>query len=224
MTNKSPHDIISSMLNKDQLIPLIQDMISSLAGCHSPSKLTEIYFRTITLINSLYGISDHRASQIESYKCKYYDVGSEFGNYMDKFAAHLSGVLGAIKSDLENNLIENIEKQAIGSVFADFIVLAKDSSSNNNKDVAAVLASAAIEDALKRYGTINGLEVMGKEMSEVLNALKGAGLIKATQATILSSYVRLRNKALHAEWDKIEGPEVESLISFTERFIIENLS
>lgn len=224
MMRKAPHGIISSMTNKEQYIPLIQDMINSLKDYQSSSKLNEVYFRLVTLINNLYGVSDCRASQIAAYKCKHYDVAPNHGMHMESFANYLSGVLEAIKSDLDNNLIENIEKQAIGSVFADFIVLAKDSSSNNNKDVAAVLASAAIEDALKRYGTINGLEVMGKEMSEVINALKGAGLIKATQATILSSYVRLRNKALHAEWDKIGLPDVDSLISFTEKFVLENLS
>jgi len=53
-----------------------------------------------------------------------------------------------------------------------FVLLAKSALENNQKDVAAVLASAALEDALKRYASLHGLDVAGKEMQDVINALK----------------------------------------------------
>ncbi|OGS27835.1 MAG: hypothetical protein A2297_06750 [Elusimicrobia bacterium RIFOXYB2_FULL_48_7] len=134
------------------------------------------------------------------------------------------GQLNTLKHDIENDLIFNLEKQTIGSVVADFLSLAKVSIEEKNKDVAAVLASAAIEDALKRYALLNGLEISEKKMDEVVNAIKSVGLLKGPQASLLSAYVKTRNKAFHAEWDNLETPEVKSLISFTEEFILKNLS
>ncbi|OGX08380.1 MAG: hypothetical protein A2Z88_01295 [Omnitrophica WOR_2 bacterium GWA2_47_8] len=136
----------------------------------------------------------------------------------------LLGNLLAIKNAIENGLIQSIERAAIGNVVADFLVLAKNSMSQGFKDVAAVLASAAIEDALKKFAILNGLDVEDKEMSDVINALKGKGLIKGPQASVVSSYIQTRNKAFHAQWEKIEKPEIQSLIAFTEEFILKNLS
>ena len=48
-------------------------------------------------------------------------------------------------------------------------------------------------------------------MSQVINALKSKGLLKDPQATIVQSYVKLRNKVFHAEWDKIEKESVNQL-------------
>jgi hypothetical protein len=61
-------------------------------------------------------------------------------------------------------------------------------------------------------------------MSEVINALKLKEVLKGPQAKISSSYITLRNKAFHAEWDKIDTLEVKSLIAFTEEFILVNFS
>jgi len=48
---------------------------------------------------------------------------------------------------------------------------------DDNKDVAAVLACAALEDALKRVAIKNELDVDDKDMSEVINALKAGGVL-----------------------------------------------
>ena len=44
------------------------------------------------------------------------------------------------------------------------------SALGRSKDVAAVLACAALEDALKRFGRLKGLQVEDKAMQEVVNA------------------------------------------------------
>ena len=92
------------------------------------------------------------------------------------------------------------------------------------KDVSAVLACAALEDSLKKLAKLNGLDVQDKEMSEVINALKSKSIIQGTQLKVLQSYTPLRNKSFHAEWDKLELPEIKSLISFNEEFLIKYFS
>lgn len=87
-----------------------------------------------------------------------------------------------------------------------------------------VLACAALEDALKRVAIKENLNVDDKDMSDVINALKTKGVIKGAQVPIVQSYVKLRNKAFHAEWDKIDKESVSSVIGFTEQFILSNFS
>jgi hypothetical protein len=39
-------------------------------------------------------------------------------------------------------------------------------------------------------------------------------------AKIIQSYLALRNKAFHGDWDKISEPEVNSVMGYVEKFIM----
>ncbi len=132
-------------------------------------------------------------------------------------------ILQTAKNEIEGGWLFTIEGQISAEIFADFIALAK-KALDENKDVAAVLACAAIEDALKRLAMKENIDVSDKEMSDVINALKAKGIIKGAQSSIIQSYVQLRNKAFHAQWDKIDKESVSGLISFTEQFLLTNFS
>lgn len=134
----------------------------------------------------------------------------------------LLGVFMAAKEDFEGGYLFNVDLRVSGEVFGDFVVLAKQALSQGHKDVAAVLACAALEDALKRYAAANDLSVDGKTMIEVVNALKGSGLVSGAQKTLLDAMPRIRNHALHAEWDKLSEPDVNSVIGFVEQFLLTN--
>lgn len=136
----------------------------------------------------------------------------------------LFGVFMAAKEDFEGGYLFNVDLRVSGEVFGDFVVLAKHALSERRKDVAAVLACAALEDALKRYAAANDLSVDGKTMIEVVNALKGSGLVSGAQKTLLDAMPRIRNHALHAEWDKLSEPDVNSVIGFVEQFLLTNFN
>jgi len=55
-----------------------------------------------------------------------------------------------------------VQASISGEIFGDFIGLAKSALRENYKDVAAVLACAALEDSLKRFAETNGLSVGDK--------------------------------------------------------------
>lgn len=177
---------------------------------------SEMESGTISLLENLYGANSKKCSSfLESLRVdpnKYNIVGLCLGN------------LKSIKSEIEAGLIGNIKSEFQGEVFGDFILLARKTLEEGNKDVAAVLACAALEDTLKQYADQNDIDVDDKDMSKVISALKGEGLLKGPQAKIASGYVTLRNKAFHAEWDKIGEPEVASAIGFTEQFLLNNFS
>lgn len=143
------------------------------------------------------------------------------------FAAEVKGldaVFQSSKDDYLGGYVFDVELRVSGEVFGDFVALARQALSEGKKDVAAVLACAALEDALKRYATVNDLDVSGKAMSEVINALKVGGFVSGAQKSILEAMPRVRNAALHAEWTKISEPDVSSVIGFVEQFLLTKFS
>lgn len=132
----------------------------------------------------------------------------------------LHAVFRSAKDDFEGGYVFNVELRVSGEVFGDFVALARQSLSEGHKDVAAVLACAALEDVLKRYASLHQLDTTDKGMSEVINALKGAGLVAGAQKSLLDAMPRIRNAALHAEWSKVSEPDVGSTIAFVEQFLL----
>ena len=100
------------------------------------------------------------------------------------------------------------------------MALAKAALGEGHHTVAAVLACAALEDALKRYAIRNGLQIDGKTMEDVVNALKGAGLVSGAQKALLGAMPKVRNYAMHADWDKITPQDAGSVIGFVESFLL----
>ncbi len=91
----------------------------------------------------------------------------------------LQGVFRSAKADFEGVYIFNVHlSDSVGEVFGYFVRLAKQALDEGHKDVAAVLACAALEDALKRYATANELSVENSEMSQVIGALKSKSLVQ----------------------------------------------
>ena len=134
-------------------------------------------------------------------------------------AHHMHGYLREIRETITDGLIVDIQSEARGEALGDFLVLARESLDAEQKDVAAVLACAALEDALKRCANARGLNVQDKNMNEVVNALKADGVIRRNQGALLSAFVKLRNDALHARWAAIDTTGVTSIIAFTEEFL-----
>jgi hypothetical protein len=89
-----------------------------------------------------------------------------------------------------------------------------------HKDVAAVLASAALEDCLKRYAAANGIDVDRKTMQDVVGALKAKGLVSGAQKTLLESMPKVRDYSMHANWSKVSAADVGSIIGFVETFLL----
>jgi hypothetical protein len=141
--------------------------------------------------------------------------------YYEQSRVAKSVFLGA-KADYEKGCYLSLERQVSGEVFGDFIAVAKKSLDEGSKDVAAVLACAALEDALKRFANANGLNVSGKDMSEVIGALKSKSLVGGSLKSILETMPKTRNAAMHADWAKITALEVGGVIGFTEQFLLQN--
>src|SRR5262245_58081271 len=78
---------------------------------------------------------------------------SSFGGWTNDLAA-MRGVFLAAKADYEGGYLSRLDTAISGEVCTDFVKAAKAALAENEKDVAAVLACAALEDALKRFGRL----------------------------------------------------------------------
>jgi hypothetical protein len=130
------------------------------------------------------------------------------------------GIFVGAKNDIEGGYIFNVTSTVTGEIFGDFVAAAKSALDEDQHIVAAVLACAALEDALKRFAILNGLDVADKTMEEVVNALKSKGLVSGTQKGLLTTMPKIRNHAMHAEWDKITAQDAGSVIGFVEQFLL----
>jgi hypothetical protein len=151
-----------------------------------------------------------------------------FKEIYDKFShssrRHLDaarGVFRAAKEDYEGGYVFSLQKAVSGEVFGSFVQLAKKSLDEGHKDVAAVLACAALEDALKRYARAEEVGVDEADMKTVVNALKSKGLVSGAQKTLLDTMPKIRDYAMHANWDKIKPEDVSGVIGFVEQFLLE---
>ena len=136
---------------------------------------------------------------------------------------HLSsfkGIFLGAKSDVDGGYLFDIQATFSGEIFGDFVATAKAALAEGQHTVAAVLACAALEDALKRFATSQGLSVENKTMEDVVNALKTKGLVSGAQKTLLAAMPKIRNQALHAEWSKLTPQDAGSVIGFVEQFLL----
>ncbi len=129
------------------------------------------------------------------------------------------GALDGAESDYQAGLATSLRIEVAGEIFGDFVMLAKAALAENHVSVAAVLACAALEDALKRYARSSGLNVDDADMQQVVNALKGAGLVGGAQKTMLDAMPKIRDWAMHANWDKLTAADAGSVIGFVEQFV-----
>jgi len=171
---------------------------------------------TQNLIRAVFGeASPHYQNFVTAYKaCR----GEDFS------VRTLNALFLSAKEDFEGGYVFDVELRVSGEVFGDFTALARQSLTEGHKDVAAVLACAALEDALKRFADANGLNVENKTMQEVVNALKSSGLVAGAQKTLLDAMPRIRNLAMHADWDKLSEPDVSSVLGFVEQFLLSKFS
>ena len=136
----------------------------------------------------------------------------------------LAGIFQSAKEAFEGGYLFDVERDVSAEIFGDFVALAKQALAEDNKDVAAVLSAAALEDALKRHAAANGLDVDDAPMSKVIGALKSKGLVSGAQKSLLTAMLQMRNHAMHAKWEKFEKPDVSSLIGFVEEFLLTHFS
>lgn len=189
----------------------------AMAGRYCPSGKWEGWATSSeNLIRAVFG---EEAPHYKNFRAAYSKCGGG-----QREVAKLIALFGSAKEDFEGGYVFNVELRISGEVFGDFVALARQSLSEGQKDVAAVLACAALEDAIKRLASTNALPTDGKTMVELVNALKSAGIVSGAQKSLLDAMPRIRNMAMHAEWSKITEPDVSSVLGYVEQLLLSKFS
>ena len=207
---------------KDNILQRIDELLE-LRRSISPEDIAELTAGTITILQLVYGIRSAHLEQVLTLQKQVYSEGIDT-SLLINFKHHLFGYLRSLRSDAIEGRIVNPQAEARGEVFGDFLTSARRALDEDEKDVAAVLACAALEDSLKQYAKSLSLDVDEVEMATVVNALKSAGAVDKTEGAVLKGYTQVRNRAFHAEWEKVDVPSITGIIAFTEQFLIKHFS
>ncbi|MCD4782236.1 MAG: hypothetical protein K8T10_00245 [Candidatus Eremiobacteraeota bacterium] len=202
----------------------VDELLNKLkVGQVNRAKIDGCFLGTLTIIQSLYGENSLQVKVLFEAK----ETSNAYHHILEKLnslGGSINGTLINIREELDADLIRSISTEAAGLVIGDLVALAKEELKAGYSSVAAVLASAALEDALKRKAEELGGNVENKTLSSVINLLKSESFFKGAQGPIVSSFIKLRNAAMHADWDKIQDSDVSSLIGFLEPFLLKHFS
>ena len=187
------------------------------------SRAHEIYQGTLTVLEAMHGA---QSEHVQGFKEAFKRAGAGMGSPEYYSAQAAVGVLQNLKAELDAGFVGSLRQQMAGDVLTDFIGLARGviDDGTGGKNVAAVLAAAAFEDTVRRMGReLAG--VMGRDdLDKVIDALKKAGVLQSPQLGIALSYLKFRNDALHADWEKIEKAAVHSVLGFVEQLLLKHFS
>jgi hypothetical protein len=131
-----------------------------------------------------------------------------------------------MKAELDIGFIGSLRATLTGEVLTDLIKLARktlEEPGDDAKNVAAVLTAAAFEDMLRRLSDLKGLGDHERLM-DVLTELKTACVLQGSEVGIAQSYLNFRNHALHARWNMVNRPAVESALAFTAQIILKHFT
>lgn len=133
------------------------------------------------------------------------------------------GLIQSIQLEEKAGLLSRLEDQVVATAFDDFLDHAAEYHRSGKVKEAAVLASAVLEDTIKRIGANNDIDTNGVSLEPLINELSQKNVFTQVKAKRLKSYSAIRNHALHAEWDKLDLRDVGSQISGVRELLDEHL-
>jgi hypothetical protein len=178
---------------------------------------------TLTVMHAVYGPGGPQIAALQGVAEANHHGSKTFEMFNLISAAR--GALQNLKAELETGMLGSLRQRIAGDVLTDFVHLARaalDDPGEKAKDVAAVLAAAAFEDVIRRMGASLAGKVGEDELQNVIGSLKDKGILQPPQLGIALSYLNFRNRALHAQWDKIERASVHSVLAFVEQLLLKH--
>jgi len=133
------------------------------------------------------------------------------------------GLVQSAKAEWDRGLLRRIEYVIAAATFDDFLDHAATYHKGGMKNEAAVLASAVLEDAIKKVAAKNELPFERRAIEELIEELVKASVITDTKAKRIRAYAGVRNHALHAEWEEFDIKDVGEQIAGLRELISEYL-
>jgi uncharacterized protein YutE (UPF0331/DUF86 family) len=132
---------------------------------------------------------------------------------------HRGGLLASTREEYEHGLLGKIEYIVAAATFDDFLDHATSYHKANKKIEASVMASAVLEDTVKKIAAKAGLSVSGTSLEPLIDELVKSGTFTPVKAKRVKAFAAVRNHALHAEWDRFDIRDVGELIAGTRELL-----
>ena len=222
--NKLTNNLVAEV---EKLLDLGRELIKygkSTSGETDPEKVREFTFWTIQtgeLLSKLYPKDNQYHKTFNTFRGSLKMQWLNSSSY--KLLYEILGVLEAVKYDLENGLLDDIQKLLQADIFADFLEMGEHLLNEGYKDPAAVIFGSVLEDTLRKLAIDNNIattnekgklltmEPMNIELArkEVYNQL-----IKKQ----ITSWADLRNNAAHGHYDQYDAKQVNLMQQFVQTF------
>lgn len=144
-----------------------------------------------------------------------------------KHIPRLVGILQALKEDIEEGYLWNVNELIHADIFTDFIEMAKYLLETGYKDPAAVLVGGVLEEHLRKLCLKNGIKIEiqkggrteFKQASLMNDELKGANVYANLEHKNVIAWLDLRNKAAHGKYLEYNNTQVENMLSGVRDFV-----
>lgn len=187
-------------------------------GPSVPSEaFSELRSASLSFIESTYG-RDHTY---------YKEFDKDVRDTPEYYTRHALGILNAIKSELAGGWLRTTHGLVSAEVFADFLEMAEHLLAENYKDPAAVMIGSVLEEHLRQMAAGHSVPIEETKGSSaihrkatVINAdLVKAGAYNKLDEANVTSWLALRNRAAHGDYDSYTKAQVELLLSSVRDFI-----
>jgi hypothetical protein len=135
----------------------------------------------------------------------------------------MRGLVAAANTEWRRGLLRKLEYMVAAATFDDFLDHATRYHKGNKKQEASVLASAVLEDTVKKIATKHGITTSGLTLDPLIDELVKTDVFTLVKAKRVKGAAAVRNHALHAEWDQFDIRDVGDLIKSTRELIEEFL-
>jgi hypothetical protein len=132
------------------------------------------------------------------------------------------GLLSATRDDLKRGLLKEIRYAIYAETFDDFLDVAATYHKGGRKIESAVLASAVLEDTMKRVAQKNNIDDSGS-LDPLIDRLKAADVFTPVQAKRMKVYAGVRKHAFHAEWEELDLRDIGEMISWLRELVATHL-
>ena len=138
------------------------------------------------------------------------------------------GIIHALRHDIESGFITSVREIIHGEVFGDFLEMAHYLANEGYKDAAAVIGGGVLESHLKQLCIKFGIDTefinprgdTESKKADRLNAdLKKSEVYNGLEQKSITTWLDLRNKAAHSQYEEYTKEEVTIFLSWLTDFL-----
>lgn len=167
------------------------------------------------LLQSACGLDSQHFKQFEENESLAYLTNYDILGY-------LGAVFLAAKEDFEGGYLRSVKSLVQADVFDSELEQASELLKSGYRGAAAVIAGVVLETALRDLCAKNGIN--NGKLDKMNADLAKAGVYSVLVQKKITALADIRNNAAHGNSDKFNDSDVSSMVTDTERFLMEYLT